>query len=37
MNLDIVSTMHLGEKDNIFCINQNSIDMVNDWLVDGVK
>lgn len=37
MNLDIVSTMHLGEKDNIFCINQNSIDMVTDWLVDGLK
>lgn len=37
MKLDILSTMHLGENDNIFCLKQESIDMVANWLADGLK
>lgn len=37
MKLDIISTMHLGENDNISCLKQESIEMVTNWLADGLK
>lgn len=36
ISLDVVSTMHLGKNDNIFCCNQLAIDKVTQWLVDGL-
>lgn len=36
ISLDVVSTMHLGKNDNIFCCNQLAVDKVTQWLVDGL-
>ena len=36
LSLDVVSTMHLGKNDNIHSCNQPCIDMVTQWLSDGL-
>ena len=36
LSLDVLSTMHLGENDNILSCNQLCIDKVTQWLLDGL-
>ncbi len=36
LSLDVVSTMHLGEKDHISSCSQLCIDKVTEWLTDGL-
>lgn len=36
LSLDVLSTMHLGENDNILSCNQHCIDKVTQWLLDGL-
>lgn len=37
MNLDVISTMHLGANDNIAAVSQSAIDKVASWLTDGLR
>ncbi len=37
LSLDVVSTMHLGENDNISSCSQLCIDKVTEWLADGLS
>lgn len=36
MRLEVVSTMHLGENDNIGAVSQNAIDILVNYLLDGL-
>lgn len=37
LSLDVVSTMHLGENDNISSCNQLCVNRVTQWLLDGLS